>query len=67
MKKPEWNRLAIGDAVWIFKGCDRPMKPGRVADKVHEQSGIYTVLVNIAKNGRKPSYIYVSLEHIRRS
>lgn len=67
MKVAMWDSLRIGEAVRIFRGHNVPMKTGLVADKVHEQPGIYTVLVKVGRNGNKPLLVYVDIENIRRT
>lgn len=65
MDAEEWETLAIGDAVRIHTD-GAPDRTGRVADKIHEHAGIYTVLIETGRGGKKPFLQYFDLSRIRR-
>lgn len=65
MNAEEWELLSIGEAVRIHTDGEQD-RLGIVADKIHGHRGIYTVLIEIGRNGKKPLLKYFSLSRIRR-
>lgn len=65
MNAEEWELLSIGEAVRIHSEGE-PDRSGIVADKLTNRMGIYTVLVEIGRSGKKPLLQYFDLSRIRR-